>query len=433
MKTALTNVSDCRKELTVEIPTATVDTAIDRLSKSYGRSAKIPGFRPGKVPGHVVRTRYRDQILHDVARDLIPKAVDDALASEDVTPIATPEVHDVNVDEGKPLTFRATFETLPIVDPGSYDDFTLRQTPITVDNNAIDKAMEQLRERSARLEAIEGRDVEHGDTVTIDLERRFITAVNDTDVPSHKPERQHGVSVEIGNETNPPGFDDELIGLEVGATHSFTVKFPENYQVSSLSGKQAAYEVNIKGLHRRVVPPLDDDFAKETGEFKNLVALRKQVEQDLKIRADHDAQQDVRNDLLMQLSGRVTAEIPNALVVYEVERRVEQLARHMLGQQIDPRQANIDWDAFREQQRTAATDTVRSTLVLDAIASRETIKVTEDDINNELEQQAEASGRTASAVRALIEKEKGIGQFTAGLRREKVINFLLSRATIIKA
>ena len=105
----------------------------------------------------------------------------------------------------------------------------------------------------------------------------------------------------------------------------------------------------------------------------------------------------------------------------------------MLGQQIDPRQANIDWDAFREQQRTAATDTVRSTLVLDAIASRETIKVTEDDINNELEQQAEASGRTASAVRALIEKEGGIGQFTAGLRREKVINFLLSRATIIKA
>ncbi len=437
MKTEFTNISDCRQELTVEIPTATVDEAIGRLSKRYGRSAKIHGFRPGKVPAHVIRTRFLDQILHDVAQDLVAKAVDDALSSEGVTPVATPEIRDVDVDEGKPLTFTATFETLPDVDPGSYDGFTLRQTPVAIDEEAVDKAMEQLRQRAARLEPVDGRGVEQGDTVTLDLERRLVsqpaaTGVGD-DAPSSKPEQHQDVSVEMGNKVNPPGFDDELLGLEVGATQSFTVTFPDSYEVSSLAGAEAAYDIEVKGLHRRVVPALDDEFAKQAGDFDDLAALRARVEDDLTTHAEHKTKNDVRNDLLRQLAGRVRVEVPDGLIDHEVERRVEQLARHMLGQRIDPREANIDWDAFREQQRAAATDTVRSTLVLDAIASREAIDVTDDDVSQEIERQAEASGRTASAVRALVEKEGGVDRLTTSLRREKAIDFLLSRATIVVA
>ena len=439
MKTEFTHISDCRRELTVEIPTETVDEAIARLSKSYGRSAKVPGFRPGKVPAHVILARFRDQILHDVAQDLVSKAVDEALASEDLTPVATPEIRDVDVNEGKPLTFRATFETLPVVEPGNYDGFTLRQTPVKIDEDAVDKALAELRQRASRLEPVDGRGVEQGDTVTLDLERRLVSQPATTDsnttgtAPSDAPEQHKGVSVEIGNKVNPPGFDDELLGLKIGATRSFTVTFPEGYEVEALAGAEAAYDIEVMGVHRRVLPDLDDEFAKQTADLKDLTALRARVKEDLTTHAEHEAKNDVRKDLLHQLAGRVTVEVPDILIDHEVERRVEQLARHMLSQRMDPREANIDWDAFRQQQRTAATDTVRSTLVLDAIASREAINISDEDISHEIERQAEASGRTKSAVRALVEKEGGVDRITTGLRREKAIDFLLSRATIVTA
>ena len=435
MKTELINISECRKELNIELPTAVVDEAIGRLSKRYGRSAKIPGFRPGKVPAHLIRSRYIEQILQDVAQELIPGAVDEAISAEDVTPVATPEIRDVEVNEGKPLTFRAAFETMPTVDPGSYDAFTLRQTPITIDEDAINKAMEQLRDQSARLEPIDDRAIEHGDTVTLNLERRLVTKPNDDtpDASAVEPEQHQDVSVEIGNEVNPPGFDDELIGLAVGTKHAFTVTFPDDYKISSLAGAEAAYDVEVMSLQQRIVPALNDDFAKQTGEYENLDELRKDVEKNLNAQAEYDSKQEVRNDLLRQLAGRVTSEVPEALVTHEVERRVEQLARHMLGQRIDPRQANVDWDAFREQQREASTGAVRSTLVLDAIAARESIEVSDHDTDQELSRQAEATGRTVSAARALVEKEGGFDRLSTGLKREKAIDLLLSRATIIEA
>ena len=157
MKTDFTKISECRQELNVEIPAEAVEKTLARLSKKYGRTAKISGFRPGKVPAQVIRARFREQLLHDVAQELVPKAVDDALSTNDLIPLATPDVRDVNVNEGQPLTFRATFDTLPTVDPGRYDDFTLRQTPVNIDDDAVNKALDQLQLRASRLDPVEGR------------------------------------------------------------------------------------------------------------------------------------------------------------------------------------------------------------------------------------------------------------------------------------
>ena len=434
MKTDFTKISECRQELSVEIPADTVEKAIERLSKDYGRTAKIPGFRPGKVPAQVIRARFREQLLHDAAQELVPKAVDDALAASALTPIATPDVQDVNINEGQPLTFRATFDTLPKVDPGRYDDFTLRQTPVSIDEDAVNKAMDQLQLRASRLDPIEGRNIEHGDTVTLDLERRLVKQpIDSNNDSSTEPEQHRDISVEIGHASNPPGFDEELIGLKVGDTSSFTVAFPEDYEVSSFAGAKAAYEIEVKQLRLRVLPVLDDDFAKQAGDFENLAALRAKVETDLNQQAETEAKNDVRQDLLRQLAGRLTTDVPEALILQEIERRVEQLARHMMNQNIDPREANIDWNAFREQQRVAATDAVRSTLMLDAIVSREEVNLTDEDITQEIEHQAEASGRAPSAVRAFIEKDGSIDRLRSGLEREKAIDLLLSRSTIVTA
>ncbi len=425
MKSEMKSVGACRKELTVEIPAATVDASIDRISKRYGRSVKVQGFRPGKVPARVVRARFHDEILREVAQDLIPEAVDEAVAEHDLQPVATPEIRGVEVDDGKPLTFTAALETVPDVDPGDYTAFTLRQTPVDVDAAAVEQAIERLRQGRARLEPVTERPAERGDVLTIDLERRL------PDQPGAAPEHLQGVRVEIGSDVNPPGFDDELVGLETGATRSFTVTHAEDDAVRRLAGRQASYAIEVKNVQRPVPPDLDDAFARSIGKFDDLAALRAQVETDLQAQAEAEARNEVRQDLLRQLAHRVAVEVPEALIGRELDRRVEQVARRLLEEQVDPRQARIDWDAFREQQRASATDTVRGTLVLDAIAGREAIEVTGGDVDQEVARQAALSGRTPQAVRALLEKDGGIGRLRAVLRREKAIALLMKRATIV--
>ncbi len=425
MKSELKDVGACRKELAVEIPATTVDAAIERISRRYGRSVKVQGFRPGKVPARVVRARFHDRILRDVAQDLIPEAVDEAVAEHELQPVATPEIRDVEVDDGKPLTFTALLETVPEVDPGDYSAFTLRQKPVTLDAGTVEQAVERLRQGRAQLEPVTERPAERGDVLTIDLERRL------PDQPGAAPEHLQGVRVEIGGDANPPGFDDELVGLEAGATRSFTVTHAENDAVRRLAGRQASYAIEVKNVQRPVLPDLDDEFARSIGKFDDLAALRAQVDADLRAQADAEAHNEVRQDLLRQLANRVTVEVPEALIGRELDRRVEQVARRLLEEQVDPRQARIDWDAFREQQRASATDAVRGTLVLDEIAGREAIEVTGADVDQEVERQAALSGRTPQAVRALLEKDGGIGRLRAGLRREKAITLLMKRATIV--
>ena len=425
MKSDIKDVGSCRKELTVEIPAATVDRAIDRISKRYGRSAKVQGFRPGKVPAGIVRARFRDQILQDVAQNLIPDAVDEAVAEHDVEPVAAPEIRNVEVYDGKPLTFTALLETLPEIDPGDYTAFTLRQSPIKVDDAAVDQALERLRQGRAHLEPVTERATERGDILTMDLERRL------PEQPQASPEHLKDVRVEIGSDANPPGFDDELVGLEPGAARSFTVTHADNDAVRRLAGQQASYAIEVKNVQRPVLPDLDDEFARSIGKFDDLRALRSQVETDLRAQAELEGRNEIRQDLLRQLANRVTVEVPQALIARELDRRTEQVARRLLEERVDPRQARIDWDAFREQQRASATDTVRGTLVLDEIADREAVEVTGDDVDQEVERQAMLSGRTLQAVRALIEKDSGLERLKAGLRREKAIALLLKRATVV--
>src|SRR4026207_988677 len=157
MKTEFIDVSETQKNLVVEIPSTIVDAEIDRIARDYSKAARIPGFRPGKVPAKVVRQRFRDQILHDVAHDPIPRAVDDALRERGMEPVDTPDIKDVLVEEGQPLKFTANFETVPAFDPGDYASLKLRRPKTAVEDSAVEQALERLRQRAARYEPAEGR------------------------------------------------------------------------------------------------------------------------------------------------------------------------------------------------------------------------------------------------------------------------------------
>jgi trigger factor len=429
MKTEFVDVNETRKNVRVEIPTDVVDAEIDRIARDYSRKARVPGFRPGKAPARVIKQRFKDQILHDVVQDLIPRAMDDALRERGVEPVDTPDIRDVTVHEGQPLTFTASFDTVPAFEPGDYGTVSLRRPSIRVEDEAVDQAMGRLRERAARFEPVEGRGVDHGDTVAVDLRRHAHTPPDGAPAESGAADTRNDVTVELGAKANPPGFDEQLLGLEPGATKTFTLHYPADYAITELADTDVTYTVTIKGLKRRILPELDDEFAKDLGEFETLDGLRARVREDLEHEARHAAERELRADLMKQLAARVPFEVPASLVEREIDRRVQDFARRIIEQHIDPREAGVDWSAFRESQREVARDAVASALVLDEVARREHLDATSEEVEQEIVRFAERSGRVPAAVRAGLEKEGGLSRIWAGLRREKSIDFLMARAT----
>src|SRR5215471_1336672 len=237
MKAELTDINDTRKDLKVEIPTDIVNEGIDRIARDYSKRARVPGFRPGKAPARVIKQRYKSEILHDLMNDLIPRAVDDALRQRGMEALDTPDIRDVNVDENQPLTFTATFDTVPPFETGDYAGLSLTRPVNVVAEEAVDQALQRLRDRAARFEPVEGRGVEHGDTVTVDLTRR------DGSDAAAKTEEHPNVSIELGAKTNPPGFDGQLLGLEAGGTNAFTIHYPEDYPIGELANTDVSYTV----------------------------------------------------------------------------------------------------------------------------------------------------------------------------------------------
>ena len=420
MKTDFVDINETRKTVRVEIPSDAVDAEINRIAADYSRKARIPGFRPGKAPARVIKQRFKDQILHDVAQDLIPRAVDDALREKGLEAVDTPDVREVTINEGQPLTFTASFDTVPDFDPGDLSAIAFKRASNAIDDEAVQMALQRLRDRGARHEPVEGRGITDGDTVTLDLERR------DAD---GKPDTHNDVSIQLGAKANPPGFDEQLLGLEPGATKEFSLHYPADYAIEELANTDVSYTVTVKGLKRRVLPELDDEFAKDLG-VDSLEALTKRVRDDLEHEAKHAAEREDRSELMKQLATRVPFEVPASMIEREIERRLEDFARRLMDQNVDPRQAGVDWNAFRESQRQVAREAVAAALVLDEVTRREKLEVSDAEVEDEVLKYAERTGRTPAAVRAALDKQGGLSRIYAGLRREKAIDFVISHATI---
>ena len=433
MKHDFTDISETRKALAVEIPHDIVEAEIQRAAERYGKTAKVDGFRPGKVPAGVIRKRFINEILHDVMHAMIPRAIDDVLRERSIEPLESPDVTDVVLEEGKPLSFKATFDTLPPIDPGVYEGVSLVRNAAVLEVGEVDRALSNLRQRAARYEPVEGRPGELGDTLLLDVVRtaraKRLIALPGESLPEEKPESMENVSVELGSPANPPGFDENLIGLTPGQEKHFDTTYPDDFTIEELRGQTVAYRASVKAIRKRVVPALDDELAKELG-FDTVDALRDRVKADLQHEAEHASERQLRADLLKELSSRVSIELPASMVDREIDRRLEEFVGRLFQQGVDPMKAGIDWKQFRDEQKAPAEDTVRAALLLDEIAKRESITVTDDDVRQEIEQYAGQTGREPAAVRAALEKEGGLGRIYGGLRRERTVKWLLEKANI---
>jgi trigger factor len=419
MKTEFVDVNETRKNVRVEIPSDVVDAEIERVARGYSRTAKVPGFRPGKTPPRVIKQRFKDQILNEVAQDLIPRAVGDVLRERGVEPVDTPDVRDVTIEAGQPLTFTASFDTVPSFEPGDYSTISLRRLSSRVADEAVDEALERLRQRAARFEPVEGRGLEHGDSALVDLERRE---------PSGKADTHKGVSVELGSPANPPGFDAELAGLEAGAVKTFTIHFPADYPAAELAGTDMTYTVTVHGIKKRVLPALDDEFAKDLGEFGSLAELRDKVRGQMVAAEERKIEREVKNALVDALVQRASFEVPDALVERHMIARTENAARGLALQGLDPAKVGVDWEKYRDAQREESVKAAKADILLDEIARREGIEALEGEVDAEVGRYAERVKKAKDVVRARLEKDGDLGPLKARIREEKTLDLLKANA-----
>jgi trigger factor len=411
-----------RKALSFEIEPDVVQAEIDKRARDLARKVKLPGFRPGKTPVEVVKKRFHSEIVGEAAEAIVNRVVFDELSGRGLRPLAPPRVEEVKLEEGQPMTFKAVFETLPIVEMPDWKGLEARVKAASVTEEDVDRELLRLREDRARFDAVEeGREARAGDYVLVDLTWKPLDG--------GKGGRDENALIEIGNEGNHADMNKDLEGMKAGETREIDVAWGED-AAPAVANKTVRYTVTLKGLKAKVVPAADDDFAKDLGDFGTISEVREKLREQLRRTEDRRVDRETKAALVEALSARAGFEVPEALVERHMSARTEHLVRGLAYQGIDPRKMNVNWGEYRESTREDSVRAARADILLDEIARREGIEVLESEIDAELARLAERSGRSREAVRAQMAKEGELSALAAKIREEKTLDLLKANASI---
>jgi trigger factor len=412
----------CRRELDLEIPAEEVSKAMERVAKEFARIANVPGFRRGKAPISLIRRRFADDIKGEVLQSLVPERVEKAVAEQKLTPVSQPQVDKLDYAEGQPLKFRAVFEVLPDFELGNYKDLEIEMPAMELTDEDVTKALEAMRERAAAFAPVEGRAVENGDFVQLKL--------LGTPAGGGEPLQADSVLCHIGAEETMAAFNENLRGAKAGEHKNFDVVYPADYPDVKLAGKTYRYAAEVLGIKMKKLPDLNDEFAKDVSDSATLDELKKKVRENLEHQRDHNHKELLHEKVLAALVKLHDFPVPEALVEHQMDVRLERVVRSLAAQGVDPRAVNVDWVTLRRRQQERAADDVKAELIVDRIASKETIDVNDPEIDHELQHLAGHSGESAEAIRARLTKQGTLDRMKAKLRSDKTLDWLAQNSRI---
>ncbi|OFV89175.1 MAG: trigger factor [Acidobacteria bacterium RBG_16_70_10] len=421
MKVDFVEESAVRKALVFQIEPEVVQTEIETSAREYSRRIRLPGFRPGKIPPEVVKKRFHSEILGEAAERIVNRVVFEELEGRGLKPVAAPQVKDLSIEEGRPMAFRAVFETLPIVEVPEWKGLRVTARGPSVTDEDLERELDRLRDEAARFEPVEGRPAQRGDHVLLDLAWR--------PVEGGKGGRDDNALIEIGNPGNHEDMNRGLEGMTGGETRQIDVSWAAD-AAPAVAGKTVRYTVTLKGIKRKVVPEADDEFAKDLGEFDSLPELKEKLRRQLLVADERRAEREVKAALVEALAQRAGFEVPEALVERHMTARAEGLARGLAWRGIDPRRAGLDWREYRESTREDSVKAARADILLDEIARREGIDVSEAELEAELARLAERAGKSKEALRLQLQRDGDLGALRARIREEKTLDLLKANASI---
>jgi trigger factor len=430
MKTELVDVSPTRKEIKIEIEPEVVRATYDRISDRYAKLASVPGFRRGHAPVSVVRTRFKEEIRSEVLRDVVPPAINQAIDKHGLEVIGEPDLH-MDETEGlgrlgeQPLSLHVDVEVFPHFELGKYKGIQAVRRVRPVTDEDISQVIEGLREASASLQPVEDRGAQLGDTVTVNFRGKFLDAPEEEDINVEE------VDVTLGGPGVQQEFSDNLSGVTPDDERTFTVNYPDTFSSKGLAGKRVEYSARVTAVRIKELPELDDEWAKSLGdEFDSLTDLGTKVREDLEKRASREADHRLQADIIRKLLEAHQFEVPQTLVDHQTSYRLESVVRDMIGRGIDPRSKELNWEGARGELRVQAEEDVRSSMLLERIAAEEKITVTDEEIEAEIKEIAEASHQPIEQVRATLTKEGGERSIANRLGNRKALNLLVENARV---
>jgi len=439
-------LGECEREISVEIPAETVSRELESFVARYQKMARVPGFRRGKTPASLVRRRFADELKQEVVESLVPKYFREQVEKLGFAPISQPKITDFHFEDSEPLRFKATFEVMPKIEVAPYSDLRAEKGDVSVSQDEVVRELEALRESQATYNSIEedrglqdgdfaqasftGTPIERPATGLVDPSGRPVSSgLEETKPTGSQPVHMDDVLVDIGGANTVREFTENLRGVKAGEERTFIITYPEDAQDKRLAGKTLEYKVQIKAVKKKQVPELNDDFAKELGDFKSLEDLRTKIREQLQSQKRHEIEHTAKDKLVEELVNRNHFPVPESLVDQQVTSRLERGFRALAAQGMRPEDMRkMDFRRLRQAQRDAALREVKASLILEKIADKENIQASDADLDLEVARFAQQSRQPVEAVRKKLTDEGTLERMRERIRNEKTLDFLYQRS-----
>ena len=420
MKVAVEEIEGCKRRLAVEAP---LDVVQKEWERAYGRVQKraaLPGFRRGHVPRSLVKLHFADDVRREVAEHLIPDVYRRALTEAHIDPVNEPDLSDVTLEENAPLSFTAVVEVKPAIALGEYRGVEVRHTPVAITDDDVAATLERMRDQHAEYRSVD-RPAAAGDLVVVD----YTLAPED-----HEATTASGYHFLVGSGTVLPEIDATVVGLRAGDEREVSLRFAEDHRLESLRGKSGTARLKVGEVKEKVLPALDDELAKALGDFETLDAVRAEIRKQLEAGREAENRRTLEDKVAEAVLARHEFGVPDAMVMRQVAHQVEHTRERLRRQGVDPDGIQWDYGKIVAELRPGAEKAVRRALLLEAIADKESIAPSEEELEAEIEKLARASQRPAPAVRRMMEKNGDLEALRHGLRERKTLDMLIQHARI---
>jgi trigger factor len=427
--------STTKREIQVEIPAADVARETETLIQKYQKLARIPGFRTGHAPASVIKQRFAEGIKSDVVEALVPRYFRKEADKLGLLPVSQPRVTDLHVHDGEPLRFKASFEVMPAIRVEDYKQLRADKPDVSITDEEVEQSLKSLQEQRATFTTIEGSPLADGDFAQVSLDGKpkdKDKAAADDAGPGptgSNPVHMDDILVEIGGQGTMPEFTENLRGVSAGDERTFDVAYPQDFSDQRLAGKTFTYTVQVKAIKQKSLPELNDQFAKELGEFDNLDDVRKRIREGMESEKKNTAEREAKNKLVAELVKRNDFEVPEALVESQIDLRLERGLRALAAQGMKSEDMKkMDLHRLRGGQRDQAVQEVKAALLLEKIAEEEKIEVSDAEIDREVEALAEQSKQPLETIRTRLTREGVLDRIRNRLRNEKTLDFLYNQS-----
>jgi len=422
--------STTKREIQVEIPADEVARETETLIQKYQKLARIPGFRTGHAPASIIKQRFAEGIKSDVVDALVPRFFRKEADKLGLTPVSQPQVTDLHVHDGEPMRFKASFEVMPTIRVEDYKELRADKPDTSVTDEEVEQSLKSLQEQRATFTTIEGSPLGDGDfaQVSLDGKPKDAEGASSPATPGptgSNPVHMDDILVEIGGKGTMPEFTENLRGASAGDERTFDVHYPQDFSDQRLAGKTFTYTVQIKAVKQKSLPELNDQFAKDLGEFADLAEVRKRIREGMEADKKHTAEREAKDKLVAELVKRNDFEVPEALVEHQIDIRLDRGLRALAAQGMKTEDMKkMDLNRLRAGQRDQAVQEVKAALLLEKIAEEEKLEVSDAEIDREVEALAEQSKQTPEAIRSRLTRDGALDRIRNRIRNEKTLDFL---------